>query len=236
MQALGVSTVDAYLSSIELRPSIKEECEKLLTVSISRFFRDRLLWEGLEREVLPMLLSATEDGAPFKAWSCGCARGEEPYSFKIVWERMKNRSEKLPQLQLQATDTNPEYLRMAAEGIYDLRSLKEIPEPDREKWFDTVPGKKKKRVKPFLKKGVFFERRDFRRDSPPSRDFHLVFARNNLLTYYLSPERDAVFARIANALRNGGALIIGSHEKIPETSTCLKRHPKFGWVYLKKVN
>lgn len=234
MHSLKVKNLDGYLRLLENDPEIKKECENLMTVSISRFFRDRVLWEGLEREILPMLLFGLEDRETFKAWSCGCARGEEPYSFKIVWEKSTGPlSQNPPKLELRATDANPDYLRMAIDGIYEPRSLKEVPDADRKNWFDKIPRENKFRVKPCLRDGVVFERHDFFRDNPPSRNFRLVFARNNLLTYYQPPERDAALARIIDSLISGGVFIVGSHEKIPEKFSFMIRHSEYRWIYFK---
>ena len=82
MQSVGVTGIQAYLSLLDRDREIKKHCEKLMTVSISRFFRDKHLWHALEREIMPGLFTTMPDSEPFRVWSCGCARGEEAYSFK----------------------------------------------------------------------------------------------------------------------------------------------------------
>ena len=61
-----------------------------------------------------------------KVWSAGCACGDEVYSFKIIWDDLKNRVGHLPKLELIATDMNPDYLDIARTGIYSSSSLKEV--------------------------------------------------------------------------------------------------------------
>ncbi len=53
MQELGCRNVEAYLLPLDEDQERKEQCERLLTVSISRFFRDRGLWKILEDQILP---------------------------------------------------------------------------------------------------------------------------------------------------------------------------------------
>ena len=53
------------------------------------------------------------------------------------------------------------------------------------------------------------------REEPPSSGFHLVFLRNNLLTYYEKRLQIPAFRRIVSSLRPGGVLIIGKKEKLP---------------------
>ena len=51
MQELGCRSVDAYLDRLSVRLEDKARCQQLLTVSISRFFRDRRLWEIMENRI-----------------------------------------------------------------------------------------------------------------------------------------------------------------------------------------
>ncbi|MFH1349792.1 MAG: CheR family methyltransferase [Pseudomonadota bacterium] len=60
------------------------QVERLMTVSISRFFRDRYPWEIIKDHILGDMLGKNRDKV--RVWSAGCACGEEAYSFKILWE------------------------------------------------------------------------------------------------------------------------------------------------------
>ena len=52
MQRLGCRDITAYLSLLENQADCRYECELLMTVSISRFFRDRRLWQMLENQII----------------------------------------------------------------------------------------------------------------------------------------------------------------------------------------
>ncbi len=82
MQQLYCRDISAYLKVLERQPVRRQECELLMTVSISRFFRDRRLWEMLENRWLPDIIA--KNLKALKVWSAGCGCGQEPYSFKIV--------------------------------------------------------------------------------------------------------------------------------------------------------
>ena len=59
MLSLGCLTVEEYIEILSLKTDIRAACRLHLTVSISRFFRDKRLWEGLEKQFLncmPLLL------------------------------------------------------------------------------------------------------------------------------------------------------------------------------------
>ncbi|MGD8677236.1 MAG: CheR family methyltransferase [Desulfobacterales bacterium] len=231
MQKLGCVSVREYIAAVSRAPEIEQECRMHLTVPISRFFRDRRLWDSLEITELPYLISAC--GSVFRVWSCGCARGEEAYSFKILWDRLRCAVPNLPLLALWATDINPAYIEMAKQGVYGISSLKELPRGDIDRYFDQVTGKKRYVVKPFLKEGIRFDHHDITKHPPPSTQFEVVFLRNNLLTYYRAPEKEKALETILRALAPGGMLITGSHEKLPEGFGLMKASAEHPWIFFK---
>jgi chemotaxis methyl-accepting protein methylase len=231
MRQLECRNAAEYLAAVRENDSVRRACRMHLTVSISRFFRDRSLWDRLADTILPPLLSA--HAGPFRVWSCGCARGEEVYSFRILWERLRPAFEKLPELSLWGTDMNPGYLDMARRGVYALSSLKELHHDAVAHCFDKVPGKQLYAVKSVFKDGVRFERHDIVNDPPPAPGFELVFLRNNLLTYYRFPEKQTALAAILHALCPGGALIVGSHERLPEDFGWMQAAADHPWIFFK---
>ena len=56
MLALNCSNMAGYLHEIDKSKEALDECERLMTVSISRFFRDKKLWDLLSDEMLPGLI------------------------------------------------------------------------------------------------------------------------------------------------------------------------------------
>ena len=231
MQKLGCVSVRDYMAAVSRAPEIEQECRMHLTVSISRFFRDRRLWDSLENMELPDLISAC--GSVFRVWSCGCARGEEVYSFKILWDRLRCAVPKLPMLALWASDINPAYIEMAKQGVYGISSLKELPREDIDRYFDQVTGKQRYVVKPFLKEGIRFDHHDIIKHQPPASRFEVVLVRNNLLTYYRNPEKELALESIFGALVPGGILIIGSHEKLPAGFDAMIASVDHPWTFFK---
>ncbi len=57
MQDQGFRSVVAFLAFLERDPERREEAERLLSVSIIRFFPDRDLWRAVAEEVIPAPLS-----------------------------------------------------------------------------------------------------------------------------------------------------------------------------------
>ncbi|KPJ75863.1 MAG: hypothetical protein AMJ54_13690 [Deltaproteobacteria bacterium SG8_13] len=231
MQQLGCRRMSDYLAVLEKDRHSRRMCEQLLTVSISRFFRDRPLWDCLARNLLPEM--AARYPQRLTIWSAGCACGEEAYSFQIVWARLKHNCRSLPDLYLVATDTNREILDRARLGVYRASSLREVPE----EWIAAhfLPLKKKKiyQIRPSLQRGIIWMQHDFLTE-PPQVMFNIIFLRNNLLTYYRKSLQQAALDKIVRQLSQPGLLIVGSREKCPSDAGGLTRSPDAVGVFWKR--
>ncbi len=236
MAELGCGSMNDYLLALERDTGLREQAERVLSVSISRFFRDRALWQALDERVLPML--ARGGGGGIKAWSAGCARGEEVYSLRILWERLWERNGErhgergVPGLTLhiRGTDLNPSYLAAAREGVYGESSLKEAPAAWRARYFNRRGPGGPYAVAGVLRHGVSWRVHNLISE-PPGEGFQLIFLRNNLLTYYEAQRRERGLKLVLGALAPGGFLVVGAHETghlaYPETPGLLPspHHP-----------
>jgi chemotaxis protein methyltransferase CheR len=212
MHQLECRNMDAYLAKLDQSRETRQACELLLTVSISRFFRDRQFWHTLEKKLLPELLQSR--AGKVKVWSAGCACGDEVYSFKIVWEGLKKFYDNLPKLEVLATDINPVYLKRARAGVYSAGSLKEIRPELISKYFHRQRSKNQYTIKTALAKDVAWEIHYLLLD-PPGSNFDVVFLRNNVLTYYEDRLKRNAFENVLKSLAPSGLLIVGSHEALP---------------------
>lgn len=222
MLECGCRNVSTYLMRLTQDRTLREQCRTLLNVSISRFFRDRALWQLLQEEILPELINAGVD--PFRVWSAGCARGEEIYSFKMVWDLLGHGRDSMPQLQAWATDMNQECIDAARRGVYSASSLKEVPDELKQRYFERLPKKSLLAIRESVKGGISWRCLDLVADEPPAQDFHMVFLRNNILTYCGEVLLDAALPKIWEASAQGGYLIIGSKEKWPPEGGPLHPH------------
>jgi chemotaxis methyl-accepting protein methylase len=230
MQQLSCRHVTDYLKILDLAPDRRHECELIMTVSISRFFRDRRLWEMLKGRWLPdMIANAPPE---LKIWSAGCACGEEVYSFKIIWEQMGQRFEHLPTLELLATDRHPQYLERARSGIYNRSSLKEVAPEWRQLFFERHKGTRQYKIKGHLKIHICWEIHHLFAD-PLGSGFNIIFLRNNVLTYYRQEAQKKALTGILNSLSPGGLLIIGCHETLPFQPATLRMVSELSYVFQK---
>jgi len=213
MQQLGYRRMEEYLVALEKYPALEEQTQRLLTVSISRFFRDVGLWQLLEKHLLAGRIAKSR--GTIKVWSAGCACGEEAYSFRMLWETVRGRLDPLPKLALWATDINPVVLAKAQTGIYSASSLKELPATWRATYFKPM-NQSTYAISDLLKEGIRWKLHNLLSDDPPQLGFHIILLRNNLLTYYTEDVQKPAFRNVVRSLASGGLLIIGAHEKLPD--------------------
>ena len=229
MQDLGCSTVSDYLSILNENEEHLNEARRLMTVSISRFFRDRHMWQILEHNIFPLFIQHQH----IHIWSAGCACGEEVYSVNILKERLKKNHSDFPEIHITATDMNPVYIHKAETGVYSASSLRELPGSWQDLFFEKR-GKKQFAVKEKLKRNISWEVRYF--DTKPSvKGVNIIFLRNNLLTYYKPHIQKESLTTILDALSPSGWLVIGSREALPCEYSDLKAHPDCAFIYGRSV-
>ena len=177
----------AYRAHLEARPAEWAVLDRLCRVTISRFYRDRRVWDALRAELDPRAI-----------WSAGCASGEEAYTAALVW----------PEADVLATDADPALLERAARGCYPESALKELPSELRERGFDG------RCVRDEVKRRVTFVLHDVR-EPPPTGRFDLVLCRNLVFTYFAEELQLEVGRGLAAALAPDGVLVVGTHEVPP---------------------
>ena len=212
---LGLDNADAYRDYLRQHPEELSVADYLCRITISRFNRDRSVFVYLADHVLPELgAGALAQGTTrLTAWSVGCASGEEPYTLALVWHFLVARQ--LPDLELHilGTDIDAILLGRAKQARYSRGSLKELPEQWLESAFeDTDDGYRLKRI---ITDYVRFERHDIR-TGPLNGGFDMVLCRNLAFTYFADDLQLTSAEVLHQSLRDGGALVLGKHEKLPD--------------------
>jgi chemotaxis methyl-accepting protein methylase len=207
----GLFNFEEYLFKVRSDPAELDQLSKILTITISRFFRDRAVFDNLEHSILPSLLKE-EERTDLKVWSIGCASGEEPYTLAISWKEKFQKIRPQIRLSILATDINEELLKRAKDGRYKKSSLKEVPQDILESYF------KMDNEFYILDKGVResveFRRHDIIREIP-FLGMDLVFCRNLAFTYFSKDCQIEVLKKIAISLKGEGYLVIGKDEALP---------------------
>ena len=211
MASLGCFSIGEYLDVLDENRAEQETLLFFLRITISRFFRDRKLWTSLADSVFPFLLDQND---ALKIWCAGCSCGEEVYSLKILQQmHWATRSS----IEILATDANDACLERAQKGIYQKSSLRELEPTMLSTCFQSSIHRNEFAINQTFKKGITWKHHNFF-SALPGRGFHVVFLRNNLLTYHSSGVQSIVLEKILQSLLPGGFLVIGSHESLPPQS------------------
>jgi len=215
MKTLGVPGLAAYLERLEADSAERAVLDALCRVTISRFYRDRGVFDALREPLLPEVLEAARarGESVLRVWSAGCASGEEPYSLAVLF-RLGLRP-RFPdfRLELVATDADAALLERARRGCYRRATLRELPPEWVAQAFSPRDGELC--LRPELREGLDFRCEDLRQRMPEG-PFHLVLCRNVAFTYFAPPVQREVLARLLERLAPGGLLVIGAHESLPE--------------------
>jgi len=230
MLELGLPTMDDYLRVLS-DPEILKKVERLMSVSISHFFRDQNLWRTLEEEIIPDITAGRSE--KIHAWSAGCALGQEAYSLAIMWDLLKKRRPGLPELRILATDINPDYIGKAMAGVYGRSSLKGLPDEIKSVYFNAFEDRENYCVADYLKKYIAWEVHNLMKERPPAARFQIIFLRNSLFTYYRREFMSSVFRNVLDSLDDGGFFIIGSHERLPSQTHTLSPFKGSSYVFQK---
>jgi len=210
---VGASTFEEYLLKIKKDPEEQRHLSQILTVTISRFFRDKAVFHTIRHSVIPNLLREINQGE-LKIWSIGCSSGEEPYSFSILWRDKFARSWPQIHLSIVATDIDEKLLERAREGRYKKSSLKEVAEETLRNFIKIENGVYI--LDQIIRESVEFRRHDILHEEP-FLGMDIIFCRNLAFTYFSKESQIDVLKKIATSLRGKGYLVIGKDELLPLT-------------------
>jgi chemotaxis protein methyltransferase CheR len=214
---LKLTGLDSYKKYLRDNKEEWHILDHFCRITISRFYRDRIVFDYLGSEVLPVLVNAlTEKGLKkIRVWSAGCASGEEAYTMAILWHFAIRPQFPALDLEIIASDIDAVVIERGKASCYTMSSLKNLPE----KWLMEAFDCKNNTyyLKKALKKYVRFSLGDIRKEAPADL-FHIVFCRNLAFTYFDIKLQLQVLEKIYEKMAPGGLLITGTHEKIPAGS------------------
>jgi two-component system CheB/CheR fusion protein len=210
MQEVGAPDYEAYLDMLEASPEEFGELFTSILINVSAFFRDPPVWAHLADELIPALLERKSPDEPIRAWSAGCATGEEPYTIAILLAEAVGEDRFREHVKVFATDVDGDALARARQATYPRTQLKEVPETLIERYFEGAGDRLS--VTKDLRRSVIFGRNDLVRDAPISR-VDLLACRNTLI-YLNSETQRNVMARLHLALADRGFLVLGKSELI----------------------
>lgn len=128
MTELSCPNVGAYRLYLEAHPEEWANLDAMCRITVTRFYRDRPVFQVLMQEVFPDLARAAlaRGAQSLRFWSAGCGSGEEPYTLSIGWQL--ELAERFPGLTLDilATDADSGLLTRASEAFYPWSAVSSV--------------------------------------------------------------------------------------------------------------
>lgn len=200
----------AYLALISQDGRERMALVNDLLIGVTQFFRDPAAWEALGADAIDEIVERMSDGETIRAWSVGCASGEEAYTLAILILERIERSGKRLNVQIFGSDLNGAAIDRARVGRYPARSVSGLPPERVERWFqrrgDNLQAKQELREK------LVFTRQNALSD-PPFSKIDLICCRN-LLIYLNVEAQDAIINTFHFSLRDKGFLFLGLSESV----------------------
>ncbi|MFX1538059.1 MAG: CheR family methyltransferase [Promethearchaeota archaeon] len=209
MRKVKTPSYSLYRNFLEKNPNELTSLVDCLSVNVTRFFRDKELFEVLDKEILPILLTNT---GQVRIWSAGCAIGPEPYSIAIMMKRVCKKLDKINNIHILATDISQDFLTQAKEGKYSKEYFDEMNPLEIQSFFHPLKNNNYE-LSPQIRNLVTFKKHDLR-TPPPSKDFDLILCRN-VLIYFSKPQSISLFQRFHSTLKTHGYLVLGKCELLP---------------------
>ncbi len=202
--------MERYVEKLRDDPNEVTALHKDLLISVTNFFREPEAWQEFANLVIDPLVKSQREDVPIRAWSPGCATGEEAYSLAMLLLERLQSSGKSCGIHIFASDIDQDALSFARAGVYPESIASEVS-PERLQRFFTR-GEHTYRIHKEIRESIVFAQQNLVSD-PPFSKLDLITCRN--LMIYLEPElQKKALAMFHFALREGGYLMLGNAETI----------------------
>jgi two-component system CheB/CheR fusion protein len=210
MRVRHVSSLAEYFEVLRTRAGEPRALYDDLLLNVTEFFRDPETYHTIEM-VLHEILNRKDDSfTRVRVWSIGCSTGEEAYSLAMLLVEESASHEGEPVLQIFASESSPNALQQARDGVYPQEIAASISPERLQRFFLLENGRY--RVRRELRDLVTFATHDLFKDPPYSR-LDLIVCRSLLRD--LQPQmRRGVLSLFYYALEPHGVLLIGQGDEL----------------------
>lgn len=201
----NITSYNVYVDTIKKNTVMYDEFINYLTINVSEFYRNPEQWKLLEQEVLPYLFN--KFGNNIKIWSAACSTGDEPYSLVMLLSKFMP----LSKIKIIATDIDAKVLEKARLGLYNIKSLKGLPDEFIKKYFNEISANTYQ-ISDSIKACVEFKQHNLLKDEYPNQ-CDLIVCRN-VLIYFTEDAKDTIYKKFNLSLKKEAILFVGSTEQI----------------------
>ncbi len=141
MRARGVHTFEAYGRLLDEDTSEYDRLLDALTINVTKFWRNAGTWQALSDPYLRELWRARRGDV--RAWSAGCASGEEPYTVAVALAEVARALGEeavfaTAEARIDATDVDRESLERTAAAQFPDSAFAEMPADLARRYFTAV--------------------------------------------------------------------------------------------------
>ncbi|AWG21544.1 hypothetical protein FFWV33_08375 [Flavobacterium faecale] len=224
-------TLKDYLNFLYETPQEVQIIYREFLIGVTRFFRDQNVWEQVENEIVPKLISQNSETKALKIWSIACSTGEEVYSIAIVIREVLEKANLKFNVKIFATDIDNESLEIAGKGIYPESIIADVSINRIQKYF--VKKDDKYQIREEIRRMVIFSHHNIVSD-PPLNKMDMIFCRNMLI--YIQPiVQKKIMGYIHFSLNLNGYLVMGSSETVGDLSTVFVEIDRKNKIYRNSV-
>jgi two-component system CheB/CheR fusion protein len=208
MQVRALATLPAYHHLLEAEPAEYFNLLQDMLIGVTNFFRDREVFETLERDIIPKFFHDKDADEPIRVWVPACATGEEAYSIAmLLMDQASNQSITRP-IQIFASDIDEQAINFARKGSYPSSIVTDVSPPRLRQFFSRHDNHYI--IQKNVRDQILFASHNLLRD-PPFSKIDLISCRNLLI--YLNRNVQAQVLEILHfALKPNGILLLGSSE------------------------
>ena len=203
---------DQYARYLEKSEDEVKRLYRELLIGVTRFFRDKPVFEAIEEIVVPDLFKTViEKGhSTVRCWVPGCSTGEEAYSLAMLLHEEQRRIEQHVEVKIFATDIDPDAIVTASSGLFSGSVVADLSPERLNQYF--IRKDEQYQIARELRQMIIFAPHNILKDIPFSK-VDLISCRN-LLIYFNPLTQQKVLSNFTYALKPGGYLILGSSEHI----------------------
>jgi chemotaxis protein methyltransferase CheR len=220
----GHQDLASYLKVLQADRTKVDEFLDRVTINVSQLWRNPEQWALLGRTILPEL--AAENGGRIRAWSAGCSYGAEAHTLAAVAATVVPEA----RVSVKGTDIDRRMIERARRGEFSAEDARSAPQAELRRHFTQLPERGWK-ANDDIRRMLSFEVGDLLVGRVQRQAYDLVLCRNTVI-YFNEEVRDDLHARLAESLRPGGILLIGSTERVSKPAD-LGLRPTHPFVYRK---
>lgn len=212
----GITSLDELITILVMgkEPALAGRVVEALLNNETYFYRDRVPFDTLKQDLLPTIRASREQDKSLRIWSAGCSTGQEAYSLAMMFAEDPLKWQGWT-IDILGTDVSSQAVSRAREATYSQFEVQRgLAVTQMIRWFEER-AENRWRANDKLRAAVHFDVHNLL-EEPPVRGkgkFDLILCRNVLL-YFSEDMRSKAFDRLADAMADDGALMLGAGETV----------------------